>query len=103
MQTRITTIQLAHHTGRTQWEFATEQACGDQLLRGMMPEYLKQLLLVAASDPLYRDCPKQGFPCIVDPVGDEKTMLSLCETTDGIFSDLSSSFEDLESKTGRGN
>ena len=103
MQTRITTMQLAHHTGRTQWEFATEQACGDQLLRGMMPEYLKQLLLVAASDPLYRDCPKQGFPCIVDPVGDEKTMLSLCETTDGIFSNLASSFEDLESKTGRGN
>ena len=30
-------------------------------------------------------------------------MLSLCETTDGIFSNLPSSFEGLESKTGRGN
>ena len=41
MQMGITTMQLAHHTGRTQWEFATEQACGDQLLRGMVPAYLK--------------------------------------------------------------
>ena len=50
MQARVITMQLANRTGRCQWEFVSQQACGDQLMRQMLPEYLRQFLLVAAAD-----------------------------------------------------
>ena len=38
MQTRMVTMQLANRMGRSQWEFVSQQACGDQLIRQMLPE-----------------------------------------------------------------
>ena len=73
MQARVITMQLANRTGRCQWEFVSQQACGDQLMRQMLPEYLRQFLLVAAADEYFRECTRTGFPSIMEDVPGHKT------------------------------
>ena len=88
MQARAITMQLADRTGRSQWEFISNQACGDQIMRKMLPDYLRQFLLVAAADDYYRECTKTGFAQIIEDAEGHQTFLSLCETVDQLFAAL---------------
>ena len=97
MQARVVTMQLADRTGRSQWEFVSQQACGDQLMRQMLPEYLRQFLLVAAADEYFRECTRTGFPFIMEDVPGHKTLLTLSETTDSVFAALDASTVGKES------
>ena len=97
MQARVVTMQLADRTGRSQWEFVSQQACGDQLMRQMLPEYLRQFLLVAAADEYFRECTRTGFPFIMEDVPGHKTFLTLSETTDSVFAALDASTVGKES------
>ena len=54
-------------------------------MRMMMPDYLKQFLLVAAADPYYRDCPKMGFEFIA-PRAQERAKRSERSGTGGRLS-----------------
>ena len=99
MQARVITMQLANRTGRCQWEFVSQQACagGDQLMRQMLPEYLRQFLLVAAADEYFRECTRTGFPFIMEDMTGHKTFLTLPETTDRVFAALDASTVGKES------
>ena len=82
---RVIAMQLANRTGRCQWEFVSQQACGDQLMRQMLPEYLRQFLLVAAADEYFRECTRTDFPFIMEDMPGHKTFLTLPGTTDSVF------------------
>ena len=97
IQARVVTMQLADRTGRSQWKFVSQQACGDQLMRQMLPEYLRQFLLVAAADEYFRECTRTGFPFIMEDVPGHKTFLTLSETTGSIFAALDASTMGKES------
>ena len=75
MQAHVVTMQLANRTGRSQWEFS-HQACGDQLMQQILPEYLRQFLLVAAADEYFRECTRTGFPFIMEDVLGHKTFFN---------------------------
>ena len=94
MQARVITMQLANRTGRCQWEFVSQQACGDQLMRQMLPEYLRQFLLVAAADEYFRECTPRPlvFPLLWRTCRSTRLFfLTLSETTDSAFAALDAS------------
>ena len=91
MQAHVITMQLANRTGRCQWEFVSQQACGDQLMRQMLPKYLRQFLLVAAADEYFWECARTDSPFIMEDVPGHKTFLTLSETTDSAFAALDAS------------
>ena len=60
-------------------------------MRQMLPEYLRQFLLVAAADEYFRECTRTGFPFIMEDMPGHKTFLTSSETTDSVFAALDAS------------
>ena len=66
-------------------------------MRQMLPEYLRQFLLVAAADEYFRECTRTDFPFIMEDMPGHKTFLTLSETTDSVFAALGASTVGKES------
>ena len=50
-------------------------------MRQMLPEYLRQFLLVAAADEYFRECTRTGFPSIMEDMPGHKAFFAALDAS----------------------